>query len=122
MIMTNEDGHISIEDATVDLLYDNINMVYSLAAKGKIIYKDLSSHDVSSKDIILTIRSSSGLKEASKNLQDKFGIKKQTSEYILSLPLTQLSNLNCTVIQEKLQYYILAESSLKKLKDHRNIQ
>lgn len=47
MIMTTIDGHVEINEASIDTLYDNADILYGFAQKGKSIYKDLQSHNIS---------------------------------------------------------------------------
>lgn len=115
MIMTTTDGQVEINEAAIDTLYDNADILYGFAQKGKSIYKDLQSHNISGRvdDVIRIIRHSIDLKEAGTSLQNEMGLKKQTAQYILCMPLTQLTSLDEYEINKKLQYYTKAVKFFK---------
>lgn len=115
MVMTTIDGQIEIQEASIDTLYDNADILYGFAQKGKSIYKDLQAHDISERveDVVRVIRNSVDLKEACTSLQDGIELKKQTAQHILCMPLTLLTGLDEYEINNKLQFYTKAVKFFK---------
>lgn len=119
MVMATVDGQVEINEASIDILYDNAEMLYRFALKGKSIYKDLQAHNISERvdDVIRVIHNSADPKIACTSLQNEIGLKKQTAQYILCMPLTQLTGLDEYEISNKLQYYTKAVKFFKELMD-----
>lgn len=115
MVMSTIDGQVEIQEASIDTLFDNADLLYGFALKGKLIYKDLHDHNISERveDVIRVIRKSADKKMACTSLQDEIGLKKQTAQYILCMPLTQLTGLGENEINNKLQYYTKAVKFFK---------
>lgn len=117
MIMATIDGQVEINEASIDTLYDNADILYGFAQKGKSIYKDLQSHNIPERvdDVIRIIRHSIDPKEACMSLQNEIGLKKQSAQYVLCMPLTQLTSLDEYEINNKLQFYTKAVEFFKGL-------
>lgn len=115
MVMSTIDGQVEIQEASIDTLFDNADLLYGFALKGKSIYKDLQAHDISERveDVIRVIRKSADTKIACTSLQNEIGLKKQTAQHILCMPLTQLTGLDEYKISNKLQYYTKAVKFFK---------
>lgn len=115
MVMSTIDGQVEIQEASIDTLFDNADLLYGFALKGKSIYKDLQTHDISERvdDVIRIIKNSLDPKSACTSLQDEIGLKKQTAQHILNMPLTQLTGLDENEINNKLLYYTKAVKFFK---------
>lgn len=115
MVMSTIDGQVEIQEASIDTLFDNADLLYGFALKGKSIYKDLHDHNISERieDVIRIIRNSLDPKSACTSLQNEIGLKKQTAQYILCMPLTLLTGLDEYEINNKLQFYTKAVKFFK---------
>jgi Type IIA topoisomerase (DNA gyrase/topo II, topoisomerase IV), A subunit len=91
-------GHVFTMTTNFEkIIFDNIEMVFDILKEKKAILDELVSvlsKDKAIEDIVRIARESVGVEKAANSLSAKFGIGTQTANYILDLPLEQLSDLN----------------------------
>ena len=79
------------------IICDNIDVVCDVIKARKVLLDELVSvlyKDKAIEDILRIARESVGVEKAANSLSAKFGIGTKTANYILDLPLEQLSDLN----------------------------
>ena len=114
--MSTEGGRTSFQDVSECGIVESVRLLHKEVAKRKAAYKDLSVLKITQPDeIVRIIRRSQDSFQACSNLQKELGFKKATAEFILELPLAELSDLNESMIADRLKYYTHAEKSLKEL-------
>lgn len=93
-----KDGHVLTMTTDFErIIYDNIDVVCDVIKARKVLLEELVSVLLKNKaidDIVRIARESVGVEKAANSLSAKFGIGAKTANYILDLPLEQLSDLN----------------------------
>ncbi len=120
MLMYNESGNISINEADYNALYHNIEEIYHWSLQGKEIYEGwikVFQTDNAISKLVQMIRQARTQVDFVREVKKKFKISNDSAEAIANLSLSELTGLTIDSIIHRFNYYSHAVEQLRPLID-----